>query len=128
MIGWALDPIDIPTRNIFNSQKFEVGSFSLEHIQVMYKFSPAFKHTYNASFLKKFDEEECPKSINNYADLIKDRWAHPQKFRVDTHGIYATASLDAHMMYVAMMLCRCFGKENSTHFLLLGVPIMHAVA
>jgi len=32
------------------------------------------------------------------------------------------------MMYVAMMLCRIFGKENSAHFLLPWVPIMHEVA
>jgi hypothetical protein len=41
---------------------------------------------------------------------------------------YVVASLESHMMYVAMMLCRIFGKENSAHFLLSWVPIMHEVA
>ena len=63
----------------------------------------------------------------NYPNLIKNWWARLEKFKADTHGIYATASLDAHMMYVAMMLCRLFGKENSSHFLLSWVPIMHEV-
>jgi hypothetical protein len=31
-------------------------------------------------------------------------------------------------MYVALMLCRLFGKENTVHFLLSWVPIMHTVA
>jgi hypothetical protein len=60
-------------------------------------------------------------------DLIKDWWGHPEKFRADTHDIYATTSLEAHMIYVAMMLCRLFGKKDSTH-LLAWVPIMHEVA
>jgi hypothetical protein len=32
------------------------------------------------------------------------------------------------MMYVAMILCRIFERENSAHFLLSWVPIMHEVA
>jgi hypothetical protein len=32
------------------------------------------------------------------------------------------------MIYVAMMLCRLFGKKDFTHFLLAWVPIMHEVA
>jgi hypothetical protein len=94
----------------------------------MYKLSPAFKHTYNVTFLKKFDEEECPQSIKNYPDLIKDWWDRLEKFRADTHGIYATESLDSHMMYVAMILCRIFRRENSAHFMLSWVLIMHEVA
>jgi len=93
----------------------------------MYKLSPAFKHSYNVAFLKEFDEEECPEGVKNYPNLIKDWWARPEKFRAHTHGIYATTSLDTHMMYVTMMLCRLFGRENSSHFLLSWVPIMHEV-
>jgi hypothetical protein len=128
MIVGALKNIDVMTRTIYNSQKVVVGYFLPEHIQVMYKLSPAFKHSYNTSFLKEFDKEECLGGVKNYPDLIKDWWACPKKFRANTHGIYATASLDSHMMYVAMMLCRLFGRENSTHFLLSWVSIMHEVA
>jgi hypothetical protein len=59
MIGWALENVDVATKTIYNSQKVVVGSFQPEHAQVMYKFSPAFKHTYNVTLLKEFDEEEC---------------------------------------------------------------------
>jgi hypothetical protein len=58
--------------------------------------------------------------------LIKDWWGHPEKFRADTHDIYATTLLDAHMICVAMIL-RIFGKNESSHFLLAWVPIMHEV-
>jgi hypothetical protein len=31
-------------------------------------------------------------------------------------------------MYIAMMMCRLYGKEDTTHFFLQWVPIMHTVA
>jgi hypothetical protein len=52
----------------------------------------------------------------------------PEKFREDSHGIYVVASLEPHMMYIAMMMCRLYGKENTAHFFLPWVPIMHTVA
>jgi hypothetical protein len=128
MISWALENVDVSTRTINNSEKVVVGYFRLDHIQVMYKLSPAFKHIYNVTFLKEFDEEECPQCVKNYPELIKDWWACLEKFREDTHDIYATTSLDVHMMYVVMMLCRIFGRENSDHFLLSWVLIMHEFA
>jgi hypothetical protein len=93
----------------------------------MYKLSPVFKYSYNVAFLMDFDKEECMQYGNNYPDLIKDWWGHPERFRADTHGIYTIASLDAHMIYVTMMLCKLFWKKSATHFLLPWVPIMHVV-
>jgi hypothetical protein len=72
MIGWALENVNVSTRSIHNSEKFVVGSFQLEHIQVMHKLSPAFKHSYNVTFLKEFDEEECTQYGKNYSNLIKE--------------------------------------------------------
>jgi len=128
IIDWALENIDVSTRSVHNSQKVVVGSFRPKHIQVMYKLSPTFKHSYNTSFLKEFDKQECREGVKNYPDLIKDWWARPEKSRADTHCICVTASLDSHMMYVAMMPCRLFGRENSTNFLLSWVSIMYEVA
>jgi hypothetical protein len=93
----------------------------------MYKLSLALKHSYNANLLNEFAEEECTQGGKNYLDLIKNCWSCPEKFRADTHGIYVTTSLYAHMMHVAMMLCRLFEKENYDHFLLSWVSIMHEV-
>ena len=42
--------------------------------------------------------------------------------------MYATMSLDAHMLYVAMMLCFLFGKKNPTHFSIEWVAIMNEIA
>jgi hypothetical protein len=128
MIGWALENVDISTRSICNSHKVAARSFRPEHIQVMYKLSPISKHSYNVAFLMEFDKEECTQYGKNYPDLIKDWWGHHEKFRADSHGIYATTSLDAHMIFVAMMLCRILGKKDSSHFLLEWVPIMREVA
>jgi hypothetical protein len=47
MIVWALDKVDVPTRSILNEQGAVIGSFRPEHIQVMYKLSPNYRHTFN---------------------------------------------------------------------------------
>jgi hypothetical protein len=42
--------------------------------------------------------------------------------------MYATMSLDAHMVYVAMMICQLFIKKGPTHFSVEWVAIMNEVA
>jgi hypothetical protein len=42
--------------------------------------------------------------------------------------MYATTSLYADVMYVAMMLCQVFGKKKPTHFYVEWVAIMNEVA
>jgi hypothetical protein len=54
MICYALDRLDIPTRSILNKQGVVIGSFRPEHIQVMYKLSPSYRHTFNSQFLAEF--------------------------------------------------------------------------
>jgi hypothetical protein len=128
MVGWALDHVDIPTRTIFNSQKVAIGSFRPEHLQVMYKLSPVSNFVYNANFLVEFNKKECDQYGKNLSDLIKDWYSHPEKFRADSHGIYPVSALEPQIMYIAMMMCRLYGKENTTHFFLPWVPIIHSVA
>jgi PAS domain-containing protein len=94
----------------------------------MYNLSPEFKYNHNVAFLLEFEQHECIQYDKTYPDIIKTWWGHPKKFRADVNGIYATVSLDTHMIYVDPMLCRLFGKNNSTHFLITWVPIMHKVA
>jgi hypothetical protein len=127
MIGWALDHVDIPTRTIFNSQKVAIGSFRPEHLQVMYKLSLVSNFVYNAKFLEEFNKKECDQYGKNLSDLIKDWYSRPEKFRADSHGIYPVVALEPQIMYIAMMLCRLYGKENTTHFFLQWVPIIHTV-
>jgi len=116
MTGWALENVDNQTKSIFNSQEFVVGSFRPEHIQVMYNLSPNFKYNYSATFMLEFKQQECIQYDKIYPDIIKSWWGHPEKFRADAHGMYATASLDTHMIYVAVMLCRIFENKSPTHF------------
>jgi hypothetical protein len=71
MIGWALENVDIQTMRIFNSQKVVVGSFRLEHIQVMYNISPDFKHNFNVAFMLEFQQQECIQYEKTYPDIIK---------------------------------------------------------
>jgi hypothetical protein len=94
----------------------------------MYKLSPAPNFIYNASFLVDFDKKECVQYGKNLLDLIKDWYSRPEKFRADSHGVYTISSLEPHIMYIEMMMCRLYGRENTSHFLLQWVPIMHTVA
>jgi hypothetical protein len=127
MIGWALDHVDIPTRTIFNSQKVAIGSFRQEHLQVMYKFSPIFNFAYNANFLVYFNKKECDQYGKNLTNLIKYWYSQPEKFRVNSHGIYLVVALEPHIMYIEIMMCRLYEKENTTHLFLSWVPIIHTV-
>ena len=118
MVGWALENVDIPTRTIFNSQKATVGSFQPEHLQVMYKLSPAPNFIYNAIFLRDFDKKECVQYGRNMPDLIKDWYSRPEKLRANSHGVHTVSSLEPHIMYIEMMMCRLYERENTTHLLL----------
>jgi hypothetical protein len=94
----------------------------------MYKLSLDPKYNYNVAFMLEFDQQECIEYDKTYPDIIKSWWGHPQRFRADAHGMYATTSLETHMIYVAMMLCRLFEKKIPTHFPVEWVSIMHEVA
>jgi hypothetical protein len=41
--------------------------------------------------------------------------------------MHATTYLDAHMLYISIMLCHLFGKKNPTHFSVEWVSIMNEV-
>jgi hypothetical protein len=128
MVCWALEKTDVLTRSIQNSQGVIVGSFRPEHIQVMYKIPPTSKYIYNAEFIAEFQRKECTEFDQTYPNIIKDWWGIPARFRADTHGSYATSSLNEYMVYIALMLCRIFGRKNPTHFPAGWVPLMHKVA
>jgi hypothetical protein len=124
MINWALEKVNIPTRSILNDEGVIVGSFKIEHIQVMYKLLPNPKHTFNAKFLAEFQRKECIEVDRTYPDMIREWMRCPTKFRANTHGIYATSSLNEYMVYVAIMLCRLFGRKDPCHFHADWVPFL----
>jgi hypothetical protein len=93
----------------------------------MYILTPNPKYTYNASFIMKFEDEECTKYDKILHDIVKTWWGNPSKFKTDTHGIYSTTSCDAHILYIAMILCRMFIKKNIAHFTIEWVLIIHEV-
>jgi hypothetical protein len=128
MIRWALDHVDIPTRTIISEQKVIVGTFRPENLQTMYKLPPTSDFTYNAEFLEGFKQKECEQYAKSLSDLIKDWVSHPAKFRADNNGIYSISSLEPQFKYVAMMTCRLYGREDTTHFFLPWVPLMYTVA
>jgi len=116
MFSWALERTYMQTRSIPDNQGVVIDSFKLEHIQVMYKLSLNFKYIYNKEFVSEFQRKECTEADQTYPGIIKDWWRHPAKFRADTHNIYAIASLNEYMVYLAMMLCRLFEKKSPTYF------------
>jgi hypothetical protein len=50
------------------------------------------------------------------------------KFRADSNGIYSISTLEPQFKYVVMMTYRLYGREDTTHFFLSWVPLMHTVA
>jgi hypothetical protein len=74
-----------------------------------------------------FDIKECAQYGKKLPDLIKDWCSRPENFRADSHGIYVVFFLVPHMIYIAMMMCILYRKENTTHFFLPWVPIMHTI-
>jgi hypothetical protein len=128
MIRWALDHVDIPTRTIISEQKVTIGTFRPEHLQAMYQLSPTPNFSHNAEFLEGFKQKECEQYGRNLSDLIKDWVSHPAKFRADGNRVYSISSLEPQFKYIAMMTCRLYGKEDTTHFFLPWVPLIHTVA
>ena len=118
MVRWALDHVDLLTKTIFNEQRRAVRSFRPEHLQEMYKFSPTKNCIYNIEFLEEFKKKECKQFRKKLSNLTKDWVSHPAKFRAYTNGIYSISSLEPQFKYVAMMACRMYGKEDTTHFFL----------
>jgi hypothetical protein len=47
---------------------------------------------------------------------------------VDGNRVYSISSLEPQFKYIAMMTCRLYGKEDTTHFFLSWVPLIHTVA
>jgi hypothetical protein len=127
MVRWALDHVDIPTRTIMNKQRVTVGTFRPEHLQTMYKLPTTFDHTYGAEFLEEFKEKEFEQYDKTMSSLIKDWVSNTAKFRVHTHDTYSIASSESQYRYVAMMTCRLYGKEVTSHFFLAWVPLMFRV-
>jgi hypothetical protein len=94
----------------------------------MYKLSPKHKHTFNAEFLAEFQRKECIEADQTYPDMIKGWARSEEKFRADSHGIYAIASLNEYMVYVAMMLCRHFERKDPCRFHADWVPFLEEVS
>jgi hypothetical protein len=124
MVQWALDHVDIPTRTTMNEQKVTIRTFRLEHLQAMYKMPATSDYTYGAEFLDEFKKKECVQCDKTMSNLIKDWVSNTAKFRADTHDIYSIVSLESQYKYVAMMTCRLYGKEYTSHFFLPWVPLM----
>jgi hypothetical protein len=128
MIRWALDHIDLPTRTIISDRWNTVGTFKPDHIQTMYKLPTTAEYTYNDEFLEEFKKKECEQYDKTMPGLIKDWISHPATFRANDKGVYSITSLEPHYMYVAMMTCRLFGREDTTHFYIAWVPLIFRVA
>jgi hypothetical protein len=116
MVRRALDHVDIPTRTIMNEQKVTIGTFRPEHLQAMYKLPTASDLTYGVEFLEEFKQKECVQYDKTMSILIRD-WC-----------IYSIASLEPQFKYVAMMTCRLYGREDTSHFFLQWVPLIFRVA
>jgi hypothetical protein len=86
------------------------------------------EYTYGSEFLEEFKEKECTQYDKTMPGLIKDWVSRTEKFRPNDQGVYSIASLEPQYKYVAMMTCRLFGREDTSHFFIAWVPLMFRVA
>jgi hypothetical protein len=93
----------------------------------MYILSPTPNLTHNVEFLEGFKKKECEQYARIFSNLIKGWVSHPTKFKDDTNGIYSISSLEPQFKYIAMMAYRLYGREETTHFFLPWVPLIHTV-
>jgi hypothetical protein len=128
MIRWALDHVDLPTRTIINDRRTTVGTFRPEHIQSMYKLPATSEYIYGNEFLEEFKKKECVEYDKTMPGLIKDWVSRPATFRANDKGVYSISSLEPQYMYVAMMTCRLFRREDTAHFYIQWVPLIFRVA
>ena len=94
----------------------------------MYKLPTVSDLTYDAEFLENFKQKECVQYEKTMSILIRDWVSHPAKFRAGSNGIYSIASLEPQYKYVAMMTCRLYGREDTSHLFLPWVPLIFQVA
>jgi hypothetical protein len=80
-----------------------------------------------SKFLEGFKEKECEQYGINLSYLIRDWVSYPAKFRADSNGIYSVSSLEPPFRYIAMMACRLYGREDTAHFFLPWVSMIHIV-
>ena len=93
----------------------------------MYKLLAVSGFVYNAEFLENFKQKECVQHDKTMSGLIKYWVSHPAKFRVDSNGIYSIASLEPQFKYITMMTYILYGREDTTHFFLQWVPLIHSI-
>jgi hypothetical protein len=93
----------------------------------MYKLPMTSDYTYGVEFLNEFKEKECVQYDKTMSILIKDWVSNTAKFKANSHGIYSITSLEPQYKYVAMMTCRLYGREDTSHFFLSWVPLMFQV-
>jgi hypothetical protein len=87
-------------------------------------YKKCIKYTFNAEFLAEFQRKECTKTDQTYPYLNRYWSRCSSKFKAYTHGIYAMTSLNEYMVYVAIMLCRLFGRNDPCHFHADWVPFL----
>jgi hypothetical protein len=104
-----------------------IETFRPEQLQVMYQLPSTSNFSHNDEFLESFKQKECEKYDRSMSDLIKDWVSYPAKLRADGNGVYSISSLEPQFKYIAMMACRLYGREDTTHFFLPWVPLIHTV-
>jgi hypothetical protein len=111
-----------------NDRRTMVETFRPEHVQSMYKIPMTSEYVYGNEFLEEFKKKECEEYDKTMPGLIKDWVSRSATFRANDKGVYSISSLEPQYMYVAMMACRLFGREDTVHFYIQWVPLIFRVA
>ena len=120
MVKWIIKNVDISDRTFKNSRQEVMGSFSAYNLHRMYHL-PEPKKVYDRAFIEQFS-----KGNEDPIDTMQAWRSDSSKFKQEKTGMYPIAPLSAPHSYAAVMMCRLFGKANSTKFSMEWIPLIDA--
>lgn len=102
--------MNISDRTFRNGRDEVMGSFTPDKLCQMYHL-PKPEKLYDKAFLEHFTKEN-----EDPLDATQTWRSGLGKFKHEKSGMYPIVSLSNPHNFVAMMMCRLFGKADSTNF------------
>lgn len=110
MVKWVIDEANISYREFKTRSQEVMGSFTMDNLQFMYLL-PEPQVIYNRKFVEKFAKEK-----DNLMDYTHSWLNNEDKIKKDKNGMSSTSFVCPPYSFATAMLCRLFGRLDSTMF------------
>jgi len=108
--SYSADEADISNRQFRTRSQGAIRSFTPDNLRLMYHLLEP-QVIYNRKFIETFVEENSDPTDCTHAWLNNE-----EKIKKDKNGMYTNASIFPPYSFVVAMLCRLFGRPDSTKF------------